>query len=100
MNGQTSETALSRMLAIVDEHDKAKWFPPSAFNVAAWALACGVSDSTIDAWLNRNGAAIVRRPGGGSKAERYVALEDFWPAIEASAAAVTVDKPKPRRRSA
>lgn len=97
MHDQFASTVFERMFRIVDEHDKAKWFPPSAFNVAAWAVACDVSDSTIDAWLNKLDVEIAKRPGGGNKAERYIDVRDFWPAIAAGVADGEAEKPRRRR---
>lgn len=85
------------MFRIVDVHDGAKWFPPASFNVRAWAVACDVSDSTIDAWLNKLDVEIAKRPGGGSKAERYIDVRDFWPAIPAGVADGEAEKPRGRR---
>lgn len=84
------------MFRIVDVDDAAKWFPPSAFNLAAWAAACGVGVSTIDEWLKRCDPSIVVRPGG-PRGERFVAVEDFWPAVAAGGGNGDAKKPGKRR---
>jgi hypothetical protein len=97
VNNQFASTVLDRMFRICDQHDGAKWFPPASFNVRAWAVACDVSDSTIDAWLTRLDVEIAKRPGGGSKAERYIDVRDFWPAIAAGVGSAEETKPRRRR---
>lgn len=82
MLAEIASTVLDRMLDICMHVPKAKWFPPTGFNLVAWAAACSCNEDTIENWANQTGAPIYRRPGG-PKGERYIAIEDFWPALEA-----------------
>lgn len=95
MNGDVASIVLGRMLKIVDVVEKAKWFPPEAFNLVAWAHACDVSDATVRRWAAKAGAAVVKTPGGK---EEYIAVSDFWPAMEyATNEQETPEPAKPKR---
>ena len=74
-----TSTVLNRMFEIVDRVEGAKWFPPTAFNVTAWAAACKTSETTVRKWVSRIDGDIVRCPSGR---EIFLSVEDFWYALE------------------
>lgn len=79
MQDRGTSTVLKRMFEIVDEVEGARWFPPTAFNVTAWAAACKIGETTVRKWLSCIEDDIVRCPGGK---ENFISVEDFWYALE------------------
>lgn len=86
------------MLEIVRDNENARFWPPQAFNVAAWAAALKREPSTINRWLKKIDAEVIVQTGNG-EGENFIAIDDFYSNMPKFAGTPEDDKPKPKASS-